>query len=152
MSRANSHGTLRSVMDILPLTSSPITSPPRLSSRLSPIPKSFRLIVAVAVALVRAESRRDHAILSAVGASPSTRRRLAGANAALLALLAGMIAIPGGFLPIAVIQTARQASAPIVVPWLTIVAVAVAVPLIAGLAAAAFSRAPRDRTMLQPIS
>src|SRR6185437_3666479 len=38
-------------------------------------------IVAVVVALIGAESRKDRAVLAAVGAAPRTRRALAGASA-----------------------------------------------------------------------
>lgn len=109
-------------------------------------------IVAVTIALVGAEARRDQAILVAVGAGPRARRRIAAARAGLVALLAGVIAVPAGFTPIAVIQWSRPESLPIVVPWATMALVALAVPAVAALFGGLTSRAPRSRTMLQPIA
>lgn len=107
-------------------------------------------IVGVAVALVRAESRRDNTILAAVGAEPGTRRRLAGASAALLALLAGVIAVPTGILPVALVHSALAAPRPIVIPWLAACAVLVAVPLLASVVAGLVSREPKAMTILDP--
>jgi putative ABC transport system permease protein len=109
-------------------------------------------IVGVAVALVAAESRRDHAILVAVGAGPGTRRKVVGATALLLAALAGLIAVPAGFLPTALIQRAAGEGYPIVVPWFAIVVVTLAVPALAGLLAAAVSRRPPAARLLRPVA
>jgi putative ABC transport system permease protein len=107
-------------------------------------------ILAVALALVRSESRRDQAILVAVGAEPRDRRRIAAAGALLLAFLGGALAVPVGFLPIAVIQSALTGDTPIVVPWGAIAAVLFAVPLLAGTVSAVTSRQPPVLDLLQP--
>jgi putative ABC transport system permease protein len=109
-------------------------------------------IVGVAVALVAAESRRDHAILVAVGAGPGTRRKVVGATALLLAALAGIVAVPAGFLPTALIQNAAGEGYPLVVPWFEIFVVTLAVPALAGLVAAAVSRRPPAARMLRPLA
>jgi putative ABC transport system permease protein len=107
-------------------------------------------IVAVAVALLATESRRDHAIMVAVGAEPHTRRIVVGATAFLVAAMAAILAIPAGFLPVAVVQAARRASYPVVVPWTTMAVVLGMVPLIAAGLAAAASRQPKPVDLLQP--
>jgi putative ABC transport system permease protein len=109
------------------------------------------IIVAVAVALVGAESRREHAILVAVGAEPGTRRKMVAANAFLVAALAGVLGAQAGFLPMAVIQFARRGGYPIVVPWFEIGIVALGAPLIAGIVAGVFSREPSNRALLRPV-
>jgi putative ABC transport system permease protein len=109
------------------------------------------IIVGVVVALVTAESRRDHAILVAVGAGPLMRRKVVGANAWLLATLGGLLAVPAGFLPVVVIQAARQAGKTVVVPWLAITVAVAALPLIAALISAAVSRRPKAAQLLRPI-
>lgn len=109
-------------------------------------------IIGVAVALVAAESRRDQAILAAVGASPRTRRAIAGNRALLLTLLAAILAVPAGYLPITVIQTASNNGYPIVFPWVAAAVVLILLPLLAGLAAGFSSRQPSETQMLHPIS
>ena len=108
-------------------------------------------IIAVAVALISAESRRDRAILAAVGASPQTRRAVAGSRALLLTALAGILAVPAGFLPITVIQLASREGYPFVVPWVAITTVCLGLPLLAGVAATALSRRPPAAQMLRPL-
>ena len=110
------------------------------------------IIVGVVVALVAAESRRDHAILVAVGAGPWMRRKVLAANAWLLGTLGGFLAVPAGFLPVIVIQMARQAGRTVVVPWLAIATAVVAVPLLAALASAVASRQPKAAQLLRPIA
>jgi hypothetical protein len=110
------------------------------------------IIVGVVVALVTSESRRDHAILVAVGAGPGMRRKVVGANAWLLGTLGGLLAVPAGFLPVIVIQLARQAGRTVVVPWTAIGVAVVAVPAVAGLIAAATSRQPKAVQLLRPIA
>ncbi|MFN2640625.1 MAG: FtsX-like permease family protein [Actinomycetota bacterium] len=120
-------------------------------------------IVAITVALVSSESRRDHAIMVAVGAPPRVRRRIAAARAGLIALLASVIAVPAGFLSIAVIQFSRadlmvrstcaQCSThfPIVIPVAAISIVLLAVPLLASGWGWLASRRPKSNMMLQPL-
>jgi len=107
-------------------------------------------ILAVAVALVTSESRRSHQILVAVGASGRAHRKIVGATSALLALIAGVLAVPAGVLPTLVVQAANQAGRPLVVPWLTIAIVLLVTPLLSGAAAGVFGRPPKLGTLLTP--
>jgi putative ABC transport system permease protein len=108
-------------------------------------------IVAVVVALIGAESRKDRAILAAVGAAPQTRRALAGASAWVVALVAGALAVPTGFAPAAVFQIAQARGYPIVVPWAAIAVAILIVPMIAGAIATVGSREPKPMSLLRPI-
>jgi putative ABC transport system permease protein len=108
-------------------------------------------IVFVIVALVGAESRRDQAILVAIGGEPRIRRAVAGARALAFAVLAGLLAVPAGFAPAAVFRVAQAHGYPIVLPWTTIVLVLLVTPLVAGLFAALVSRQPRAAHLLRPI-
>lgn len=106
------------------------------------------VIVAITVALVAAESRREQALLVALGAEPASRRRIVGAGAAMLAALAAVVAVPAGLVPVSVALVSRQAGYPITVPWATVGLVLLAVPLLAGAVAALLSRpAKTARTM-----
>jgi ABC-type antimicrobial peptide transport system permease subunit len=107
-------------------------------------------VVAVAVALVAAESRRDHAIMVAVGAEPHARRKIVGMTAFLVAGLAALLAVPAGFLPVAVVEAVRRAPYPVVTPWVRMAIVVGLVPLVAGALAALSSRQPKSIQMLQP--
>jgi putative ABC transport system permease protein len=107
-------------------------------------------IVAVVIALIGAEARRDQAILVAVGAGPRARRRISAARAGLVALLAAVIAIPAGFAPVTVVQWSRPEGFPVLVPWTTIAIVALGVPLVASGFGWLTSRAPKSTALLQP--
>lgn len=121
-------------------------------------------IVAITVALVASESRRDQAIMVAVGAPPRARRRIAAARAGLIALLAAAIAVPAGFLTIAVIQFSRadlvvrsrcaecSTHFPVIIPVAAISVVLFAVPVLASVWGWLISRRPRGNAMLQPLS
>jgi len=109
------------------------------------------IIVAVAVALVGAEARREHTMLVAVGAGPGTRRKTVAANAFFVSAIAGVLALPAGFLPVAIIEIARTVNQPIIVPWSVLGIVALGAPLIAAAIAAVSSREPTPRSLLQPI-
>jgi len=109
-------------------------------------------IVAVVIALLGAEARRDQAILVAVGGAPRARRRIAAARAGLVALLAAVIGLPAGFAPVAVVQWSRHEGFPVVVPWLTMAIVLFGVPMVAAGWGWLTSRAPKGSAMLQPIA
>lgn len=109
-------------------------------------------ILAVAVALVTAESRRSHQILVAVGAGPMAHRKVVAATAAILATVTAVLAIPAGFLPTAVIQVASQTGRPVVVPWITISLVLIAVPVLSALVAGAIARTPRIGSLVSPLT
>jgi putative ABC transport system permease protein len=110
------------------------------------------LIVAVVVALMGEESRRDRAIVTAVGASPRTRRALSGASAWVVAATAGALAVPAGFVPVTVFRIAQARGYPIVVPWATIAVPVVGVPVIAGVVGALTARQPKPMSLLRPIA
>ncbi len=109
-------------------------------------------ILTVAIALVASESRRDQAILAAVGADPAMRRKVAGMGGLLLAALAAVLAVPTGFIPLAIVHASMPNPRPVVVPVVTIVAVLLLVPAVAGAGAAISSKEPSTRRMLDPLA
>lgn len=74
-------------------------------------------VIVVGLAVAAAETREELEVLTAVGASPSTLRRLAGAKAALLAMAGIALAIPTGLVPVWVVRNASSGSSRFVVPW-----------------------------------
>jgi ABC-type multidrug transport system permease subunit len=108
-------------------------------------------IVAVAVALVASESRRSRQILVAVGAEPMSHRKLLGATSALMALIAAVLAVPAGLVPMFVLwATASQSDLPFVIPWATIGIILFVVPSIAALVSGAVARTPKLGSLLSP--
>jgi putative ABC transport system permease protein len=107
-------------------------------------------IIAVAIALVSAESRRDRAILAAMGADSAIRRSVAGYRALLMTGLAAWLAIPAGFVPITLIQLASREGYPFAVPWLAFAVVGLLLPVLAGAIGALASRRPPTTQMLRP--
>ena len=93
------------------------------------------LIVAVGLALSAAESRDEREVLVAVGARPSTLRRVAGQKAAMLALAGTTLSVPTGLIPVVmVLRSVRQTPGelPLDIPWLVIGMLVASVPLVAG--------------------
>ncbi|WP_019874897.1 ABC transporter permease [Sporichthya polymorpha] len=90
--------------------------------------------VAMCVALSAAEGRPDLATLSAIGAPPSRRRRLAGAQALVLAVLGVALGLGFGFYFAHAARPATGASETIV-PWGDLLLTVAAVPLLAVLVA-----------------
>lgn len=109
-------------------------------------------IVAVVVALLAAESRRDRAILVAVGAAPATRRAVAGLYAAVVGALAGVLGLLAGFFPTVAFLFGQPTDYPIFVPWTVLAGVLLGVPAIAGAIGALASREPRAAQLLRPIA
>lgn len=108
-------------------------------------------VVAVAVALVASESRRSRQILVAVGAEPLSHRKLLGATSALIAVIAAVLAVPAGFLPLLVLWvTADQSNVPLVIPWATIGIIVFLVPLLAALVSGVVARTPKLGSLLTP--
>jgi hypothetical protein len=108
-------------------------------------------VVAVAVALVASESRRSRQILVAVGAEPLSHRKLLGATSALIALIAAVLAVPAGFVPLLVLwATASQSELPLVIPWATIGIILFVVPLIAAVVSGVIARTPKLGALLSP--
>ncbi|RIV40941.1 ABC transporter permease [Micromonospora radicis] len=112
----------------------------------------------IATGLAAAEGRADLSTLAAVGASPGVRRLLSLCQAGVIAVLGsalGIVAGLGAAVIVLIFTNQRYAAAwpieppyPLVVPWLTL-GVLVAVPLIAMLGAALFtrSRLPVERRL-----
>jgi putative ABC transport system permease protein len=99
-------------------------------------------VVGVSLALAAAETRDERDVLVVVGAPAPTMRQASGRKATLLTFLGAALAVPVGFLPVAVITAAGNAgkdSAPLVFPWRTTLLLLVAVPLLAGAATNLFS-------------
>jgi putative ABC transport system permease protein len=110
-------------------------------------------VVALGLALTTNESRGDLATLAALGAGPRTRRRIVGTQAMTMTALGTWMAVPAGLLPAIVawrsqrgsqdgwfVYGADTISRTVDVPWLLVAAVVLALPVLAGLTAAAFTR------------
>ncbi len=107
-----------------------------------------------AVALSMGEARRDLATLAAVGAPDGIRRRLVAVQAGTLALVGTCLGLAVGAVPGAIYGWAVSRGGPdaadsggyVVVPWLTLVAALVLVPLLAAGLAALLVRVRPDLT------
>lgn len=104
-----------------------------------------------ATGLALSDARPDFSTLAAVGAAPRTRRLVAGAQAVVLASLGTVLGIAVGFAPgiavtwpltsVSYVDNSSRTGSPIIdVPWLLLGAILVAVPVIAAMAAMAFTR------------
>ena len=92
-------------------------------------------VIVVGLALAAAETREEGEVLHAVGASPTTLRRLAAAKAALLAVTGVALAVPTGLVPVWVVRNASSGSSRFVVPWASLGLLLVVLPAVmAGLA------------------
>jgi putative ABC transport system permease protein len=109
-------------------------------------------VVAVIVALLAAESRRDRAILVAVGAGPRSRRLVSGLYAGVVGALATLLAVLAGFVPARVFLEGQSPTYPFVVPWGVLGVVLIGVPGVAGLVGVAFSREPKASQLLRPLA
>jgi putative ABC transport system permease protein len=95
-------------------------------------------ITAIAVALGEAEGRADQRTLVAVGADPGLRRRIVAARAGVIALLAAILALPAGLLPVWGLYASRNQSVALPLPEL--VAIVVLLPVVAMLGGLLLSR------------
>ena len=96
------------------------------------------IVLAMSLALSAAETRDERDVLVSLGARPSTMRSLSAWKAALLAVTAALIAIPTGFVPVAVVFYAvvrAGEAARLSFPLSTVVVLVVAAPLIAAIVA-----------------
>jgi hypothetical protein len=93
------------------------------------------LVVGASLALAAAESRDERDALTLAGAPPRTLARVAGAKAWLLSGLGGLLALPIGFLPVAVYAAVDRDDFPLLVPWPTVGALIAAVPVVAAVVA-----------------
>ena len=89
------------------------------------------------MSLAAAESRDERNTLIAVGASPSTLRRRSATTATLLATTGGIVAVPTGLIPLWVVLRTQDSDQTglmddFSVPWLSILALVVVIPLIVG--------------------
>jgi hypothetical protein len=90
-------------------------------------------VVAVNLGLSAAETRDERDALAVVGASPATSRRTSGYKAALLTVMGTLLAVPVGFLPVAVFIGANEVDVPLVFPWRVVALLVVALPIVAGI-------------------
>ncbi|TXR96528.1 FtsX-like permease family protein [Streptomyces sp. col6] len=109
---------------------------------------------AITTGLAKADAEADLTTLSAVGAPPRVRRTLSGFQCLVVALTGVLLGTAAGLVPAVALRLVdlRQAMeqmridpmesayTPIVLPWATIGLLAVVVPLLAGVLAAAFTR------------
>ncbi|HUR85801.1 MAG TPA: FtsX-like permease family protein [Solirubrobacteraceae bacterium] len=104
-------------------------------------------VVAIGLALGAAEGKSDDVVLVALGADGSSRRRLRAAQAAILVAIGGLLALPAGLIPAAVIIRAGDdiEGNPLqfAIHWPTVAAVLVAMPLLAAAAAWILTRPAR---------
>lgn len=97
------------------------------------------IVIAIVVGLSATESDRDVAVMVAVGAAPSMRRRFLGRQSALYTATASLIAIPLGVLLMAV-ATGDMVSVGnlgtweggIAIPWVVLAVLLILVPLVVG--------------------
>ena len=96
-------------------------------------------VVAVNLALSATETRDERDVLTIVGAAPRAMREANGYKAILLTLMGALLAIPVGFLPVAVFISANTRDLPLIFPWRVVLALVVGLPVVAGLITAAAS-------------
>ena len=94
-------------------------------------------VVAVNLALSATETRDERDVLTIVGAPPVAMRGANGYKAALVTAMGAALAIPVGFLPVAVFSLAD--TRPLIFPWLVVALLVVALPVVAGLVTTAAS-------------
>jgi len=95
-------------------------------------------VLAMALALSAAETRDERDILVSLGAKPSTMRAVSGWKSVALAVSGALLAIPTGFIPVWVVFHAVRRGNEIThvaFPWLTVLQLVVAAPIIAGIVA-----------------
>ncbi|MEU3567193.1 FtsX-like permease family protein [Kitasatospora sp. NPDC036755] len=99
----------------------------------------------IATGLAAADSRQDQATLAAVGAPPRIRRSMAGLQCTLIALLGALLGAVNGFVPAVGLLKSRAGGlgappALITAPWGELLLIVLALPVVAGLLAALFTR------------
>ncbi len=96
------------------------------------------IVLAMSLALSAAETRDERDVLVSLGARPSTMRALSAWKASLLAAAGALVAVPTGFVPVAVVFLAVVRNgdrARLAFPWSTVLVLVVAAPIIAATAA-----------------
>ena len=100
------------------------------------------IVLAMSLALSAAETRDERDVLVSLGAPPRTMRGVAAWKAASLSFTGAALAIPTGFIPVAVAYYAAVRpgdSARLAFPWLTVFELLLVAPLIAAVVAGAGS-------------
>lgn len=95
----------------------------------------------VTTGLSLADARTDHGTLAGVGASPRLRKALAGAQSLLTSGLGAALGTIAGAVPAVLIAASTDMRTAVEVPWLQLLALAVAVPFTASALAWLFTRA-----------
>ncbi|MEU0834988.1 ABC transporter permease [Streptomyces sp. NPDC005969] len=109
---------------------------------------------AITTGLAKADAEADLNTLSAVGATPSMRRKLSGFQCVVVALTGVVLGTLAGLVPAVALRLVdsrealklmrldptQSAYTPIVLPWATIGVLVVCIPLLAGVLAAALTR------------
>lgn len=107
------------------------------------------LVVGIGLLLGAAEGADERTVLDALGAKPKSRRRMSATSAYLLAAGGAVLALPAGFVPIAVVFQALQKPSlagqrifigsllypPVEFPWIAAIAIIVVIPIVAALMA-----------------
>lgn len=89
-------------------------------------------VVAANLALAAAETRDERDVLSIVGAAPRTMTRTNACKAILLTGLGAVLAVPLGWLPVAIHLALDGEGIPTVFPLRTVALLVIGVPLVAG--------------------
>jgi putative ABC transport system permease protein len=90
-------------------------------------------VVAVNLALSAAETRDERDVLTVVGAAPASMRQANGYKAVLFTIMGALLAVPVGFLPVAVFVSADSNNLPLIFPWQVVSALVIVLPIAAGL-------------------
>ncbi len=121
------------------------------------------LVVGIGLLLGAAEGADERTVLDALGAKPKSRRRMSATNAYLLAAGGAVLALPTGFIPIAVVFQAVQKPSGagqwnftgsllyprVEFPWIAAIAIVVVLPIVAAfLAWVGSAAAQRTRPIL----
>ncbi|MDQ3175988.1 MAG: hypothetical protein M3Q72_00360 [Actinomycetota bacterium] len=91
------------------------------------------VVLAIGLSLAATESRDERDVLVAVGAKPTTLRRMAGVKAVVLTLTGLALAVPTGLIPVLAIS--GPVDLPFVMPWALLAVLLLALPLVVGVAA-----------------
>lgn len=88
------------------------------------------------VAIAATESDRDISTMLRVGGEPALRRRFLGLQGWYHAALAAALATPVGLLMLVALRRAIADPPPLVIPWMSLAAVVIVIPLVLGLVVA----------------
>lgn len=89
-------------------------------------------VVATSLALAAAETRDERDVLVVVGAPPKTMRHTSGYKALFLTFLGTALAVPVGFLPLAVLTIVNDQDLSLQFPWRAALLLLLVTPLAAG--------------------